>query len=397
VRLLVTSSRMPFALALIRRLAEAGHDVYACDTYAAAPGSHSRFLSGHFVTAAPRGEPQAFAADVERIAAEQELDLVVPSWEDAFYLAALAHDAPVYTAPFATLAKLHDKFSFKQLAADLGLRIPETVLVSTPEELREALARFPRYFARAVFSRGGVSLLTNQGPLAGHVAVEDVHPSEEIPWLVQEFVDGPMQCTYSTLHDGRITAHCAYRAPRQWEHSTGIQFLSVDGDESREIAERIGGALSYTGQLSFDFVASPDGLVMIECNPRTTDGVLLMSSEELSRGILEPGGEPPLVEAGREVQLDFAVLASALSESPRELPRALHDLIHVPGADSGWRDRMPTLYSFLAFAHHERLSRREHEQLFVAMSDDVCWNGEPIPGMSAADAETLAELERVRP
>jgi glutathione synthase/RimK-type ligase-like ATP-grasp enzyme len=396
VRLLVTSSRMPFALALIRRLAEAGHTVYASDTYAAAPGSHSRYLAGHFVTAAPRTDPQAFAADVERIAAEQSLDLVVPSWEDAFYLAALAHEAPVYTAPFTTLARLHDKFSFKQLAGELGLRIPETVLARSPEELREALARFPRYFARAVFSRGGVSLLTNQGPLAGHVAVEDVHPSAEIPWLVQEFVDGPMQCTYSTLHDGRISAHCAYRAPRQWEHSTGIQFLSVDGDESRAIAERIGAALSYTGQLSFDFVASPAGLVMIECNPRTTDGVLLMSSDELNRGILEPGPEPALVEAGREVQLDFAVVAAALTQGPGELRHALHDLRHVPGADRGWRDRLPTLYSFLAFAHHERLSRREHEQLFVAMSDDVCWNGEPIPGMSDADAEALAELERVR-
>jgi glutathione synthase/RimK-type ligase-like ATP-grasp enzyme len=388
---------MPFALALIRRLADAGHDVFASDTYAAAPGSHSRFLAGHLVTAAPRVDPQAFAADVERIAAEQEIDLVVPSWEDAFYLAALAHEAPVYTAPFATLARLHDKFSFKELTGGLGLRLPETVLATTASELREALERFPRYFARAVFSRGGVSLLTNEGPLAGHVAVEDVHPTEENPWLVQEFVPGPMQCTYSTLHDGRISAHCAYRAPRQWEHSTGIQFLSVDGDESREIAERIGGALSYTGQLSFDFVASPDGLVLIECNPRTTDGVLLMTADELARGILEPGAEPALVEAGREVQLDFAVVAEALSEGPRELPRALHDLIRVPGADRGWRDRMPTLYSFLAFAHHERLSRREHKQLFVAMSDDVCWNGEPIPGMSAGDAQALAELERMRP
>jgi len=388
---------MPFALALIRRLADAGHDVYASDTYAAAPGSHSRFLAGHFVTAAPRVDPQTFAADVERIAAEQEIDLVVPSWEDAFYLAALAHEAPVYTAPFATLARLHDKFSFKELTGGLGLRLPETVLATTASELREALERFPRYFARAVFSRGGVSLLTNEGPLAGHVAVEDVHPTEENPWLVQEFVPGPMQCTYSTLHDGRISAHCAYRAPRQWEHSTGIQFLSVDGDESREIAERIGGALSYTGQLSLDFVASPDGLVLIECNPRTTDGVLLMTADELARGILEPGAEPALVEAGREVQLDFAVVAEALSEGPRELPRALHDLIRVPGADRGWRDRMPTLYSFLAFAHHERLSRREHKQLFVAMSDDVCWNGEPIPGMSAGDAQALAELERMRP
>jgi glutathione synthase/RimK-type ligase-like ATP-grasp enzyme len=396
VRLLVTSSRMPFALALIRRLADAGHTVYASDTYGAAPGSHSRFLAGHFVTAAPRTDPEAFAADVERLAADQSLDLVVPSWEDAFYLAALARDAPVYTAPFATLARLHDKFSFKQLAAELGLRIPETVLVRSPEELRDALARFPRYFARAAFSRGGVSLLTNTGPLAGHVGVADCNPTPELPWLVQEFVDGPMLCTYSTLHDGRISAHCAYRAPRQWEHSTGIQFLSVDGDESRAIAERIGEALSYTGQLSFDFVASPDGLVMIECNPRTTDGVLLMSSEELNHGIAEPGPQPALVEAGREVQLDFAVLAEAFTEGPGGLEHALHDLVHVPDADHGWRDRVPDLYSFLAFAHHERLSRKEHEQLFVAMSDDVCWNGEPIPGMSDADAKWLAKLERVR-
>jgi hypothetical protein len=136
---------------------------------------------------------------------------------------------------------------------------------------------------------------------------------------------------------------------------------------------------------------------MIECNPRTTDGVLLMRSEELASGVLEPGAEPVLVEAGREVQLDFAVVAEAVSEGAQALPRAIHDLIHVPGADSGWRDHMPTLYSLLALAHHERLSRREHEQLFVAMSDDVCWNGEPIPGMSSEDAQALAELERVRP
>jgi NAD(P)-dependent dehydrogenase (short-subunit alcohol dehydrogenase family) len=221
VRLLVTSSRMPFALALIRRLADAGHTVYASDTYAAAPGSHSRFLAGHFVTAAPRTDPEAFAADVERIAGEESLDLVVPSWEDAFHLAALAHDAPVYTAPFMTLARLHDKFSFKQLASGLGLRIPETVLARLPEELREAIARFPRYFARAVFSRGGVSLLTNEGPLAGHVSVEDVQPSAEIPWLVQEFVDGPMQCTYSTLHEGRISAHCACWTSRSSPRRSG--------------------------------------------------------------------------------------------------------------------------------------------------------------------------------
>jgi hypothetical protein len=38
------------------------------------------------------------------------------------------------------------------------------------------------------------------------------------------------------------------------------------------------------------------------------------------------------------------------------------------------------MYSFLALAHHERMSLRERKQLLVAMSKDVCWDGERIPG-----------------
>ena len=44
MRVLITSSRLPFALALIRKLAEAGHEVYASDAYAVSSGSHSRYL-----------------------------------------------------------------------------------------------------------------------------------------------------------------------------------------------------------------------------------------------------------------------------------------------------------------------------------------------------------------
>lgn len=380
MRILVTTARMPFALALIRRLGEAGHEVLASDTYEAAPGVHSRYVSGHFVTPAPRHDPAGFVSEVGRIVAERSVDLVVPPWEDVFYLAALRDRLPVllYAGGFEQLARLHDKSSFQRLAEDLDVRAPATVVARSRDELREATSRFPRYFARAAFSRGGVTLLTNEGPLAGHISVEDVEPTEESPWLVQEFVDGPMICTYSTLHQGRATSHCTYRAPRQWEHSTGIQFESVDGRDSLAVVERIAGALGYTGQISFDFVASPDGLVIIECNPRTTDGVLLMSAEQVASGILEPGRELSMVEPGELIQLDFAVFAQLFREPLRETPRTMRDLLHVRDADAGWHDQLPTLYSFLAFAHHERLNLRERQPLLEAMSEDVCWNGEPI-------------------
>jgi predicted ATP-grasp superfamily ATP-dependent carboligase len=396
VRVLVTSSRMPFALDAIRNLGERGHDVFASDSYAASPGSHSRYLAGHFTTASPTGDPERFAADVERIAGENEIELVLPMFEEIFYLAAqherLSAVTRLYAPPFRTLAQVHDKGTFQELCDRLEIRTPHTVLAHSSGELEEAVGRFPAYFARAAFSRGGVGLLTNTGPLAGHLSAGDCHPTEANPWLVQEFVGGAMHCTYSCLHGGKVASHMSYRAPRQWEHSTGIQFLSVEGSDTLPTVEKLGSELGWEGQMSLDFIETDGGLVMIECNPRPTDGVLLMTAEELERGLLAPREDTLLVAAGREEQLDFAVLAQVFREPLREAPKTIHDLARIPGTDRGWRDAMPKLYSFLALARFERLSLRQREQLFVAMADGITWDGQPIPGLPADDAAYLAEL-----
>jgi hypothetical protein len=387
---------MPFALAVLRRLGEAGHEVFSSDTYDAAPGNHSRYVTAHLVTASPRADTERFVEQIAGFCSQKGIDVIVPTWEEAFYLATgrerLEREAALFTPRFETLAQVHDKHSFEQLVERLGIRAPDGVTVRSDEELREAMARWPRYFGRGVYSRGGVTLLTNTGPLAGRVRPEDVHPTPDAPWLLQEFVDGPMVCTYSTLHGGRVTAHCTYRAPRQFHHSTGVQFESVDGTETLAVVERLGGELGYTGQMSLDFVQSERGLMIIECNPRTTDGALLMEAGELAGGLLDPGRELAMVPPGRLSQLDFAVVGAMFSDGLRDVPGSIHDLLRIPGADRGWHDELPNLYSFLAFCHHERLSLREHEKLQVAMYEDVSWDGEPIAGMSDPQAKALAQL-----
>jgi len=400
MRLLITSSRMPFALDAIRKLGERGHDVFACDSYESSPGSHSKYLQGHFTTASATGDPEAFTADVERIAKENEIEIVLPMFEEVFYLAGqherISAVTRLYAPPFQTLAQVHDKGTFQELCDQLEIRTPQTVLAHSPDELRESIERFPRYFARAAFSRGGVGLFTNTGPLAGAMAIEDCHPTEANPWLVQEFVDGPMHCTYSCLHEGVVASHMSYRAPRQWEHSTGIQFLSVEPGDTLPVVERLGAELNWDGQMSLDFVDTQGeeggGLMMIECNPRPTDGVLLMTAEELERGLLAPQPETLMIESGRSEQLDFAVFGQVFREPLKEIPRSFNDLLEVKGTDRGWHDALPKLYSFLAFAHHERMSLKEREGLFVAMSDGITWDGQSIPGLPADDAAYLAKL-----
>jgi predicted ATP-grasp superfamily ATP-dependent carboligase len=403
VRVLVTSSRNPFAVDIVRKLAIEGHEVWAADTFASAAGNHSRYVTGHAVYASPRQATGQFVADVLRTVEANDIELVVPTFEEAFYLATrhaeLDAVTKLYTGKFPQLARLHDKVSFQRVCGDAGVRIPETAVAHDDAELKAAIARWPQYFARAAFSRGGVALLTNTGPLAGHVSVDDCHPTAEQPWLVQEFVDGPMVCSYSTFHEGRVTTHCTYRAPRQWEHSTGIAFLAVDGRPTLDIAQKIAARIApegYTGQLSFDFVERDGLLYAIECNPRTTDGGLLVTPEHLAGGLTGPNNEPTMVPEGEEVQLDFAVVADMFKEPLRQMPKTIHDLVHVADSSAGWHDHLPMLWSFLSMGRGERLSRKDHCAILEAMAEDCVWNGEAIDGMSEADAQALADVHAQR-
>ena len=189
MRVLITSSRMPFALGMVRRLAGEGRAIYAADDYSLSSGNHSKYLAGHFVYPSPRSDTTGFLAELERIVSEHEIDVLVPTFEETFYISTqierLSRFTNVFASPFATLARLHDKGAFESLVAKLGLRIPETVMVTSNEELRDATRRLGKYFARAAFSRGGVSCLTNTGPLAGWLNIDEVYPTPELPWLVQ--------------------------------------------------------------------------------------------------------------------------------------------------------------------------------------------------------------------
>ena len=192
--------------------------------------------------------------------------------------------------------------------------------MTSRDELREATGRLGSYFARAAFSRGGICCLTNTGPLAGWLDMDEVHPTPASPWLVQPFVEGETVCTYSTAHRGRVSSHLMYRIPRQRKHSTGIQFEAIDATKSLKLIEPIVAELGYTGQISFDFLVTGDGLSFVECNPRATDGLLLLPREELAAGLLAPRAETFVLEPGGQVQLDLAVLADGFADHLDRLP-----------------------------------------------------------------------------
>jgi hypothetical protein len=80
----------------------------------------------------------------------------------------------------------------------------------------------------------------------------------------------------------------------------------------------------------------------------------------------------------------------------KQAPKTIHDLLTIHDSSHGWHDHMPMLWSFATMVHGARMSHHARVAILAAMADDVVWNGEPIDGMSAADAATLEAVHNER-
>jgi glutathione synthase/RimK-type ligase-like ATP-grasp enzyme len=389
MRVLITTSRMPCIIDEIRKFGARGHRVFATDTFSTAPGSHSQYVTESFVTPSPRHATRAFVDEVKELCATRSIDLLVPAFEEVFYLARHRHEFPeqiCFFPSFETLERLHDKSKLLELARQVDVRVPKSAVVRSQSELGLAIAESAEFFAKPVFSRGGVDLFTNAGPLAGARALSDCHPSDEAPWIVQEFAHGVDVCTFSIVHHGRITGHSAYVHPREIEHAGGIVFESVDEPECLAVAQRIAEVTNYHGQLSLDFMKTAEGMVLIECNPRPTAGVHVMSTEMFDAAMLDTAGEQVrTAEPGVRRKYGIALIRDMLlhfTEAREDLRYLLSDAKEVV-ADPD--DLLPALYQVLSYGHviayRRTLARREHKntELMAAYFHDVCWNGEPLP------------------
>jgi predicted ATP-grasp superfamily ATP-dependent carboligase len=391
MNILVTSSRMPFALDEIRKFGKQGHRVYATDTFRAAPGYHSTLVTEHMLTASPRYETGKFISDLKRIIHDKDIDLLVPQFEEMFYIAwhldEFSELTQVFLSPFETLVRFHNKAEFIGLCAELSIRVPRTTTVTDQKGLRAAIEGYEQYFARAAYSRGGVELFTNTGPLAGEFKLEDCHPTSRNPWLVQEFIHGKDLCSFSVAHDGRVVVHCTYEHPKTLEHAGGIQFVSVDEPETLPIVERFVSATGFHGQISFDFIRDDGGLCIVECNPRPTDGVALMPSRMFVDAIMRDDADAPLVlEAGHRQQIDVAIIRDMI-HNWKEIPSDIEALVSMPDIYFKWHDILPGLYQFLSYSHilsyRRFLNTGKHKRtdIMAAQFYDICWDGEPINGV----------------
>ena len=323
---LISGGKMTKALQLARSFHAAGHRVVLVekDTYRFTGHRFSRAVDAFHVVPDPR-DP-GYADALLRIVQAEGVDLYVPvcspvaSEFDAASAEVLAGHCEVLSLEPEMVRTLDDKHRFTELAASLGLSVPDTHLVTDPQQVLDFdFSGRPRPYVLKSIAYDPVHRLDlTQLPLPTRAATRAFLAGKPIsadnPWILQEFVTGAEVCTHSTARDGVVTVWCCCPSS-----AFQVNYAQVDRPRIREWVTTFVRELGLSGQVSFDFLEEADGTPFaIECNPRTHSAITMFYDHPgLADAYLEPRDTPlePL-PTSRPTYWTYHELWRALS-SPR--------------------------------------------------------------------------------
>jgi predicted ATP-grasp superfamily ATP-dependent carboligase len=245
---LVTDGEQRSALAVVRSLGRAGHDVHVASATGASIAGASRWASSETRAADPLADPVAFLRDVGRIAGERSAEVVVPLTEAAILALHRAPDrvpAPLLTPPAATFESIRNKATVLGVARELGIAVPQQAVLTSRRDLRgEWAALSPPFVVKPAHTVGGEAGRWLRLPVRYAADAAELTrivagiPQEGFPVLVQERVIGPGEGVFLLMRDRAVRAVFCHRRVREKPPSGGVsvccESVAADPDLVRQ-------------------------------------------------------------------------------------------------------------------------------------------------------------------
>jgi hypothetical protein len=308
MNILITGARAPISLDLAKTFACTGHQVWMTDSLRYPIGAASPYIQEYVRTAPPRQAFKRFATELQRACDAHQIDLVVPTSEEVFWVALARADAQLTTDVLAPslrkLRELHDKWSFAQIATELGYGAGENRLLDSRESV-QALDREIDWVLKPVCSRFASRTLISPTP----AQLLHMEPTSKDPWLAQQRAYGPEYCTYNVAKDGELLLHVAYRPKWRAGRGASVYFEPHSDGRLRDMAAALATHMKLTGQFSLDVIDTGERLVALECNPRGTSGVHLAAQfpEVFSKALRGEAKAPELAPQAAMLGLPLRV------------------------------------------------------------------------------------------
>ncbi|PBP15574.1 hypothetical protein BUE80_DR013698 [Diplocarpon rosae] len=308
---LVTGLGMSKGLAIARAFYRSGHDVVGADWE-----PYGVPVGGRFSTALKRfyrlEKPESSSGSSKYV--HGLLDIIVREnvdlWISCSGVASAVEDGKAAEAvetltnckvvqfEAAMTSLLHEKHSFIENTQQLGLKVPETHLITS---LDEAMARLhqdsgpsqKQFIMKSVgledSIRADMSLLPCSSREKTQHHITRLQPSPARPFVLQQFISGPEFCTHSLVVRGQVLAFTACESAELLMHYRALPSSSAVFQAmlkyTQVYAARMGERM--TGHFSIDFLLDEDStesdrmnrIYPIECNPRAHTAVVLFAEE----------------------------------------------------------------------------------------------------------------------
>jgi predicted ATP-grasp superfamily ATP-dependent carboligase len=389
VRILVLDGNQNQAVASVRSLAHAGHEVLVGEASSWSKAGWSRSCSGTFRYPDPQDNIPGFIARISELAGQQSGTLVLPMTEaTTLPLSAerdllLAAGARLILPSHDDVLRAFNKEETVRLAASLGIAVPKTAVICSVEQARETAetTKFPVVLKprSSVESRSNGAMQTTGRPrYAGKgeelQALYQLMSRTCPRILVQEFVDGEGTGYFALMQQGKLRAEFAHRRIRD-VHPTGSGSavrISVEPDpQVRSASLEILQALHWHGVAMVEFRQIPGGPpVFMEVNGRFWNSLPLacyagadfpaMLAQMAETGEVEKQHPFRTGVPCRWLLGDFRHLVEvwrgAPAGYPKPYPGRLRTLLAVMTPHSGtfhdnfqWHDPLPELGDWLSF------------------------------------------------
>lgn len=283
------------AVACVRSLGAAGHDVEVGAAQGWSKAGWSRFAAARFTYPCPEDEPDAFIESLVRRAQREPGTLVLPLTERATLPISAQRDtlldagARLILPPHPTLLRTFDKRETTDLARSLGLQTPQTALLETREDALQIAPDFP--FPAVLKPRASQQLDPQTGLMratgapiyaldaAAFVAAWDQLQTRCGAVIAQEWIDGQGGGYFALMNEGKLRAEFAHRRLRDVRPTGSGSALreSVAPDpRMRDGSVALLQALGWHGVAMIEFRVRADGTpVFLEINGRFWNSLAL--------------------------------------------------------------------------------------------------------------------------
>lgn len=277
-KILLTGGRAPATLYLARLLYRQGYDVYVADSIPFYLAKYSNKIKKSFVLPSPHQKDE-YIASLSDILKKYEIDILLPTCEEVFFIAQYQNKIPktteIFIDSFEKLILLHNKYDFLRFAENLKIKTPNSVLVRNPSEVDFYLKESPdkKFVLKPIYSRFSCETQFIQYGKKYQFSIDRLY-------VLQEYLNGKEYCCYAIANHGKILAYSDYESAFTAGHGTTIAFKRCENECIHQIVSKIVDALSFHGQIGLDIIqTSPTNYYVIECNPRLTSGIQLLDGD----------------------------------------------------------------------------------------------------------------------